>query len=370
MKSTCIWIRLRRAAGMGVLMLALLSARPVLARDAAAAPGHAILRRIQSPLDLARPCMPHRWVVPVTLSGDMAERMRKTVASHGLSEPRYEEHMERAAFSLILANPEYTLDTREMVSGILNPPEMIDLIIRSVIRYHDPDTFAKLSEQTDIAVEPLEGYSPQRLSVTLTPRGKRFAYSYEDLGSHVYESWLVGLRIVMDTADGLIHEMEQQKRIRRHSMHQTEPPTVEEVLVLYRFSYDSSTGFIMPDRLTLSLNGTPAAAVTAGYRIQKRHVVFDTRTVCHHRPEGDACLKMAYGEYRFEKPPAAPSDAPRKQTADIARAAEASRKATEQLREGRIRAAFRTLQRLVDDYPRTPQALEARRILSDLPKGL
>ena len=43
---------------------------------------------------------------------------------------------------------------------------------------------------------------------------------------------------------------------------------VEEVQVLYRFSYDSSTGFVMPNRLALSLNGTPAATITAGYRIQ------------------------------------------------------------------------------------------------------
>ncbi|MBD3239997.1 MAG: hypothetical protein GF331_05380 [Chitinivibrionales bacterium] len=347
-------------------MLVVVSAQGVRAgRDSP----HELLKRIRSPLDMARPCMPRRYTVPVDVHGSMAEQIRTTLAERGLEKPRFEEWMELGSFSLVLANKAYTIDTRELVSGILNPPEMIDLVVRSVIRYHDPDTFRQITEETHAAVKPVPD-RPGWVSVELTPKGKRFAYRYQDLGTDVDESWLEGLTVVMDTVRNLIHELVQQRRIRRYSIQQTTEPSVQNLRIRYSFSYDSSTGHVLPERLEVFTRDRSSMVIEAKYRTEGKHVVFDERGVCHGRGDQRSCLYMRYGAYRFEKPGPLPTETkPTDAVQEIERAAELSREATEQLRAGDIRASLRTLQRLVEEHPRTPQALEARRLLEDLPYG-
>lgn len=343
----------------------------VLAQGAQAAgqTPHDVLRRIRSPLDMARPCMPRRYVVPVQVHGSMAEQIGATLAERGLEKPQFEERMDLGTFSLVLANQAYTIDTRELVSGILNPPEMIDLVVRSVIRYHDPDTFRQVIDETNAVVKPVPD-APGRVAVVLTPKGKRFAYRYQDLGTNVDESWLEGLTVVMDTTHNLIHELVQQRRIRRYTIQRTTAPSVQKLTIRYAFSYDSSTGHALPRRLEVFVHDRSSMVVEATYRTEGKHVVFDERSVCHGRGDTRSCLYMRYGSYRFEKPrPLPPKSKPTEAVREIERAAELSREAMEQLRAGDIRASLRTLQRLIDEHPRTPQALEARRLLEDLPYG-
>jgi outer membrane protein assembly factor BamD (BamD/ComL family) len=40
------------------------------------------------------------------------------------------------------------------------------------------------------------------------------------------------------------------------------------------------------------------------------------------------------------------------------------------LHAGKIRSSVRSLQKLIDLYPNTPHAVEAKKLLANLPKGL
>ncbi len=352
--------------GLIVIVSAVVSAHNIQAREQTP---YEILTRIRSPLDMARPCMPRHYAAPVQVHGGMADQIGATLAERGLEKPQFEERMERGAFSLVLANRAYTIDTRELVSGILNPPEMIDLVVRSVLRYHEPDTFRQIADETNAVVKPVPDV-PGRVMIELTPKGKRFAYRYKDLGTDIDESWLEGLTVVMDTSENLIHELVQQRRIRQYTMQQTTAPSVQKSTVRYVFSYDSSTGHVLPQRLEVFVHGRSSMLIEAKYRTEDDYVVFDTRSVCHGRTERRSCLYMRYGQYRFGRPGPLPAPSePSRTVREIERAAELSREAVKQLREGDIRTSLRTLQRLIDEYPNTPQALEARRLLEDLPHG-
>jgi hypothetical protein len=336
--------------------------------------GHDVLRSIRSPLDLARSCLPGRYRAAVTLTGSIADEMNASLAAQGLEPPRFEEVMERpGVFALELANESYSLDTRELVSGILNPAEFIDVVLRSIVRYRDASMFERVVKETRATVEPAPQAGPAALCVRLRPLGERFGYSYEDIGSHVRESWLTALDAVMDTTDFLVHALTLQRCLREYDIEQTSPPPVQTVNARYEFAYATVGEHILPSELHLFLNDSLVVTITASYRREGRHVVFDKRLVCNQaQADVRSCLEMRYGTYQFgagqarRRPGQARSDA----TRDIQKAAELSRKAAAELRTGAIGAAFRLLERLVREYPDTPQGLEARKLLEGVPKGL
>ena len=80
---------------------------------------------------------------------------------------------------------------------------------------------------------------------------------------------------------------------------------------------------------------------------------------------------MRYGRYRVREIPAAIKRPlrPAVYAKDLERAAQLSRDALIALREGNIETAVRTCKNIIARYPETPQAVEARHLLSGLPGG-
>jgi hypothetical protein len=349
------------------------------AAGGAAAPGspvnHSELGRLRAPLELARACFPRDYRAEVALSGDIADEMRASIAKLGLDAPRFVETMSSAGGGhLDLANPGYSLETRELLSGILNPLEMIDIVVNSLVKYRDEKKFADLVRQTSVTRGPAPNGLPVSVcTYTLSPRAERFGYQYEDAGAQVGESWLERLCLVVDTTRQLVQEITLLKRSRAFSMDQTERPPAESTTAHYAFSYDSGTGCLLPALLMLYTNDTLALTIGASYRTEGQHVVFDSRTICFG-PGGQnhSCLSMHYSGYTFEQAPRGPHAAPRpdKRTREVQKAAEFSRQASEELRAGSIAASLRTLRKLVSRYPGTPQAIEARKVLECVPNGL
>lgn len=335
---------------------------------------YAMLRRIQTPGELVYPHLPRRYRVPVKVEGSVAEEIRATLNQLKLDPPRFEERMaSKGDFHLVLANTSYPRETREMIGGILNPIELIDLVIRSVVRYRDPKQFDLLVKETDIQISRGSWQGKPVRYVELTPAGERFAYTYEDRGASVHESWLTGLALTIDTTSNLVYELVQQKHKRAFRTDQADKPTADTVRSTYHFNYDTLDGALLPVELSLTLNGRKALRIAASYRKVDRHVVFDSRSICYYRDEGEgSCLTMSYGTYDLSRNAAkVPMGAhSRKYTRALGKAAELSREAAEDLRTGEIGSAVRRLHRLVEHYPDTPQAVEARKLLSSLPRGL
>jgi hypothetical protein len=179
---------------------------------------------------------------------------------------------------------------------------------------------------------------------------------------------------VVDSASHLAYRISQRKMSRHIAADQAQKPQASTVDATYRFSYASFDGRAVPSRLDLEVGGKPTLSVTATYRRETKHVVFDTRSIWYSTQQGDsASLAMAYGSYDFSnasRPKADPAAGTKRYTRDIESAARLSAKAAEGLKRGRIDVTIRHLRRIVDDYPHTPQAAEARRLLSSLPTGL
>ena len=337
------------------------------------ATAHRVLERIHSPIDLAAPLLPPRYVVPVTLSGAVADEIVEALGGMGLEAPRYEEHMNRrGAFSLVLSNHSYSLDTREMLSGILNPLELIHVAVNAIVRYRNPETFARLAGETRATVQKAEPHDNSRCRIELWPLGERFAYEYRDRGTAVNETWLIGLTALVDTVENLIYELLQRKCSREFDIQQASPPPVDSITSRYVFSYVDVDGHRLPSQLQLFVDGRPALELSVTYRRVEKYTLFETRTICRHSDDtGDTCLVMHYGTYRFSRTgKATPRPTrPSRHTRDIARAADLAHRAAEALRKGDIAASFRLTRRLVDLYPDTPQAIEAKRILRGIPRG-
>ena len=333
---------------------------------------HDVLRSLRLPGDFAREAFPRAYTVPVTLSGTIADEMAAPFKTLKLSAPRYRETRDRdGGFSLAIINEDYAADTRALLSGILNPVEMIDMTVRSVLKFTEKEAFETLVRETAISTGTIRSNGTDLTHIRLKPRGERFSYAYEDLGTFMEESWLTGLTILVDPRQNTVCELTMHKVGRSYTIDRQEAPRAESLAVSYRFSYTTAGGRLLPERLELSINGETTLVITANYRTEKDYMLFDTRSICYHRRDaGASCLVMTYGAYDLTGRPApAVRRSPGAVNRDLDQAARLSRKALEQLREGRIGSAGRLLAKLVESYPGTPQASEARRLLEGLPGG-
>jgi hypothetical protein len=317
--------------------------------------------------------MPPRYTVPITLTGDIADEMEKTLKGIGLDAPRYVEILDKSQFRLVLANQSYSIETRDLLSGVLNPAEMIDIVVSSVLKYRQDDQFHDIAEQTTISCTAgRQGIVPT-IRYDLAPKGKYFAYAYDDGGAYIRESWLSGLSCVVDSANGCVYELTLNKSTRTFAADQTHKPPVDSSTLSYKFAYAIFDGVSMPSGLTLAVNGVRTLTLEATYRWEGRFMVFDTRKICYvnsRKPSSaPVCLMMTYGTYQLSE--ATPSFAhtlnPDRYARNLEKAATLSRIAEDRLRNGKVDAAIQTLKTLVADFPETPQAVEARKLLEGLP---
>jgi len=335
-----------------------------------------LLRSIRSPDQLVLPHLPARYTVPVTLSGAIADEMRKTLDTIHLEPPRYEEVLDKKhEFQLYLANTSYALETRDMLAGVLNPIEMIDAVVSSVLKYKSDDQFITIVNETEITVTPADVRGRPGLRADLTPKGKYFAYSYEDMGAYIRESWLSRINCLIDTSTHLVSELNLMRHVRTYVADQAQKPPVDSSLLSYEFTYAVQLGALLPVELSLSVNGALSLSLSATYRSEGSYVVFDTRKICYVNysapGNGRSCLVLGYGVYDINTVPQAlksPQVRPGEYAAHMEKAAQLCRKALDRLRIGNIESSIPLLKKVVADYPETPQAVEARKLLSGLPR--
>jgi hypothetical protein len=335
--------------------------------------GYTLLRSVQSPVDLLLPHLPGSYTVSVTLSGGAADEMKRTLEKLKLEAPRYEEVFDSGRrFYLNLSNANYPLETRECITGILNPVEMMEIVMASALKYRDKDMFSIIMKETNVstAMETIDGKRIYKVQVV--PKGRYFAYSYQDKGAYARESWLTALTLVMDSASHQARELVLQKYSRHYEAVKKEKPPVDSFLIRYSFMYGSFDGVVLPTELTLWVNGAQTLFLSASYRvIDGRYRVFDIRKICSSVKDSASCLTMQYGTYRTGEIPAAVRKPvrPAAYAKDLEHAAQLSREALASLREGNIESSVRICKKIIGQYPETPQAVEARRLLSGLPGG-
>ena len=335
-----------------------------------------VLRSVQTPRELVFSHFPSQYTVSITLSGTVAGEMKKTLQAMGLEEPSYEEVLDKSRqFSLFLANKNYSRETRDLLSGVLNPVEMIDIVVSSALKYRQEEQFRAIANETSITITSRQEQGRSMLLIVLVPKGKYFAYSYEDLGAYIRESWLSSAACVMDSASHCVYELTLHKNSRTFAADQTQKPPVDSTVLHYSFSYALFDGAFLPAALSLSINGAPSLALEATYRREGKYLLFDTRKICYINPKtpgGDSsCLVMSYGAYAINRVPQALKQpvAPQAYAQSMEKAAGLSRKALALIRKGSLDAAIAVLKKVAADFPETPQAVEARKLLSGLPGG-
>lgn len=357
-----------------VAVVACMVAAGAWARDDSARDDYDLLQSIPSPFEMIAPSFPPYYRTAVDLSGPVAEEMKRSLVKMGFSAPVYEETMDRGRdFNLAIANKDYPLETRALISGVLNPTEMTESLLSSLLKYRDPDFLLALRKETVTTRRATRHNGQPAILVTLRPKGsERFSYSYEDLGSYVREAWISELSVALDSVSHRVLELTSNRHSRQVAANAAESPTGKETRHRYVFEYDTLRGEYLPSRLTLTTDDSLVVVLSARYRREGDRTVFDGRTICYRRPRTpESCLVMKYGRYAIEKPSDRQesfSGTRTKYAQRLEKAAGLSRKATAALKKGDLSEAGRVLRRLVDEYPETPQAVEAGKLLSNLPQ--
>jgi hypothetical protein len=333
--------------------------------------GYALLRSIRSPQELLFPHFPKQYCVPVTLSGQIAEEMKGALDSLKLEAPNYNERFNGKEFHLVMANENYSATTRELLSGILNPVELIDIVVSSVVKYREGEKYSEISRDTKISQEEAVYNGRPALTIRLTPRGERFAYTYQDVGTFVHESWLTMLTLTIDPATKIVYELSTIRYSKTFGAG-GESASPDIMNARYLFAYDAQDSVLLPRSLTVYFDKTEVLKLSATYRKEGKVFVFDNKEICSSINGASSCLSEHYGDYHFSGCDAiAPEPKAQKNYArSLEKAAALSLEANEKLRKGKITESVRLLQKLVDEYGNTPQAIEAKKLLSQVPKGL
>jgi hypothetical protein len=331
------------------------------------------LSSIRAAGDLVAPMLPRTYAVPVRLTGTIADEMRTTLKGLDLEEPEYMEIYDRKnGFSLILSNDYYSSDTRELLAGILNPIDMIDAVLNSIVRYRQEDKLDNMLYETKAKRQLIVNKGKAKWVVLLEPSGERFAYDYEDMGAYIHETWLTSMEITVDSASMLAEKLVLKKYSRLYSADSTGRPSPSGRSYQYDFHYDTLTGKPMPVKMTLAIDGVLSLSMEAAYRTAGSSIVFASRKICYETKGGkQACLELEYGEYQINADLQAFKNGNKNATSSnkIKQAAALALKAEEAIRTGNIKVAMRTLKNIIQNCEGTPQAVEARKLLEGLPDG-
>ncbi len=330
------------------------------------------LARIQSPVRLLTDYLPRHYTVPLTLSGSIAREIKAVLDTMKISMVQYTEHFNRKkGFQLLITNSDYTTRTRDLLAGILNPVDMTDIVLRTILEYQKKETLIRLQNETVITTSQ-EKKSGMLTRYTLVPKGERFCYRYTDRGAFIHESWLTKLQVAIDAHTMLAHELTLRKHTRTFSTYQENKPEPSVSEYVYRFEYTMVNNVPVPSRLTLLIDSVKTLTLAAAYVSHERFILFDQREITYFLPdESPSHLTIRYGAYQFSNAQKVSNPfTSGKYSKKLKRAAELSRKAIEALDTGRIQKAVNLFQTIVDHYPGTPQAVEAQKLLSGLPDGL
>ncbi len=347
--------------------------KPVFSKQEILPQGYALLKSVRLPQQLISPFFPTKYTVPISLSGNIANEMRQSLTMMNLEPPQYEEVFDKKGqFHLYLSNASYSLETRDLLVSALNPIDMIDAIITSVIKYRSETQFNAIVHETAVSVSPIAKEQGTRIAVELVPKGNYFSYSYEDEGPFVRESWLTKISCLIDTSTHLLYELKIMRHMRTFSADKTEKPPVDSVSYWYSFSYTTLGTAIMPSGLSLSVNSIPSLTLSATYRTEGKNLVFNTRSICylnHGSADTTSCLYLNYGTYSWNAASvsAGKPGKPAEYALHMEKAASLCRNAQQKIKSGNIEASIPLLKKVVAEYGETPQAVEARKLLMGLP---
>jgi hypothetical protein len=345
-----------------------------IAKEAAPRNGYDILASLLTPQKLLAAYFPKTYVVPVYVSGSVAEDMDKTIKAMKLDVPAYEEVLDNnQQIHLNITNQSYTIDTKDLLAGILNPVDMMNSAVMSVLKYKTDPQLASIISGTVCSIAPCITREKPLIAVTLLPKGKQFAYTYNDEGSLVREAWLFYAKFIVDSSVHTVHSLQLCRCTRTFSAAQTLKPAVDTTVLFYQFTYDSSLIPPLPLEMSLTVNEKKLIDIKATYRQEDKYRVFDTRAICYSSSsishDTTECITLSYGAYGLNKQPKAQEH--RVSSTEFAKqmrkAAEIMRKAEQNIKTGSLEDALPLIKKVVADYPQTPQAAEARKLLQGLP---
>lgn len=329
-----------------------------------------IFKDVRSSFDAALKYLPKEYTVPVHISGPVAEEILAQIDSLDIDKPGFIEHLDKdRRFRLLLANENYSSRTRELLSGILNPVEMIDAIMKSVLKYSEESFLKKLERETSFSKDTITIENKKFIRVTLKPSGTRFNYAYRDMGAYMIENWLTEMTLDIYPHNNLAAELTYVKHSRLTGTSGENKKETKISKHTFRFRYSKIKDIEVPSSLRLYINDKPTAALSVKYREEDRYILFENRKVKYIISESKPVeLIIDYGTYTFDKPPAPSGQITTnsKYSQNLKKAADRAREASQAISEGKLSTAANILKTIVDRYPGTPQAVEASRILTGL----
>ncbi|MFW5960661.1 MAG: tetratricopeptide repeat protein [Chitinivibrionales bacterium] len=321
--------------------------------------------RIKSVRTLLLQRLPEEYTVPVTLKGDLGKRVETCLDSMGFDSPGfYETYSRDEGFNLYIDNENMPPYTHRMISGILNPIEMSNVILNTFTSYRKYSVMKDLLKETVVKRKTIKEDGVEFLVMEFSPRDEKFKYASIDNGPAIRESWLDTMALKIKGT----MEVKEVMLVKHNVLHYNNKKEKTRVKQGYSFDYKKIGKTLLPLEMRLFTDDTLSLKVNAEYRIADEEILFKNREIVFLDREGnERRLIIEYGKYVFDSKRV---DVREGQgdgfSEEIIRAAEIAGEAQEALSEGEMDRAYLMYRRLLRRYPETPQAVEARELLKGL----
>ncbi len=321
--------------------------------------------RIKSVRTLLLQRLPEEYTVPVTLKGDLGKRVEASLDSMGFDSPGFcETYSTDEGFNLYIDNENMPPYTHRMISGILNPIEMSNVILNTFTSYRKYSVMKALLKETVVKRKSIKEDGVEFLVMEFSPREEKFKYTYRDNGPAIRESWLDTMALkIKGTME--IKEIMVVKKSVLHYNNKKEKNSVKQV---YSFDYKKIGKTLLPLEMRLFTDDTLSLKVKAEYRIADEEILFKNREIIFLDRDGnERRLIIEYGKYVFDSKRMDVREGYEDGYSEqILKAAEIAAEAQEALSKGEMDRAYLMYRRLLRRYPDTPQAVEARELLQGL----
>ncbi len=253
-----------------------------------------------------------------------------------------------------------------LIPGIMDPISLFHLVLKEIESYRNPQTLLNIRDnsKTELTIQD------NMYNIYVAPlRGRNYIIKkYSDTGTETVIKTLIWLKAQVNTENNLIKTLEIKKETNIKTisvgLNKTSVDSVK-----YEFSYFKWKNNFYPNELKLWKNNKLQLLLSAKYKEQENLLLPSKKTFKYARNNTFETGYLEYGKYNINETSTVSSvkNSNSNTAKKLQKANAISLKIQDALMNGRIMEAKRRIKILLEQYPNTPQAQQAKSFWQGLP---
>lgn len=324
---------------------------------------YSILKKIPTYTELSIPKKINTYQVPVTATGNIWNEIIST-SKLGDKNVHLVEYYKSPDHFILTAKEDKTAPAR-IISGMMDPVYVYNFILRELESYKKKEIFKKIKSGSNASLSETD----ESFILEFNPKnGKMIASHFSDHGPETVLTKLLWLRATVEKGSYVLKKLEIKKISKIRTMGKSDKPEKLHDQKI-DFKYIKREERYYPVEMHIYENNTLTFRLFAEFILVDKKYFLPAKKILEYL-KGDKTerLLIDYGKYELNKKlPKNIFNNPKTSSLRIKKANQIAINGEQAFKNGDIRKARRMFETLVQQYPKSPQAKQARIFLSGLP---